>query len=576
MSMCGPHQLIVQLRQSHSYAHDRIDPPAPHCYCCHHTQPLTSAPYTTPEAHMPRHIPLITLTLLLTTLTAHGQLVTVHVSPTGNDAAAGTAAAPLRSVARAMANTAAATATVIDLAPGTHDLGDAPLALRGNVTLRGAGPDATTLRGSLTLNKVTAVAVENLTLAGNAAPDAPPLPVTAIVARDGTDLTLRQLRITGYTQGGIVLERWRRAAIDFCTLVDTTENTYKRDRKTPAKQSTAILIGDVTDTAIRHCTIDTSGAGGRGIGTTKQSWGKTPWADPPTRLIRLEIAHCTITVDQWHAWNVPDTTTHPPQMTIELWHAFSEDVEIHHCKLNNNVSLSADPDGKTPPAQRTVRMHHNRFDLIPTGQNYRYAVEPYVPRFRFDHNLIIHGIYPIATWGKTASFEDMMIHHNIFYGTGDSQALINSLAALPGLTFAHNTVYLTTRQQKPMATFTNPEEKNTNQRIVNNLFLSTVDQAAGIGFTLGVANNGFWRVPPTGKAPKAAVNAIAAEGAIDIPFFAPRPNGPAIDAATVLQDLPVPAAGKAPDLGAIEAGLPLWQVGPQPAAFTAPATRPRP
>lgn len=357
------------------------------------------------------------------------------------------------------------------------------------MTIRGVG-EKTTVIGTIVMADARKVTISDLTLAG-AVEGQPAASARAMDVVDSSDITLTRVRITGYTQGAIRLERVARATIDECVFVRTTTNSYQLDGKTPASQSTAILLGDIEDVRILRTLIDTRVPGGRGIGSCKESWSAdTPWADPPTAMTRLEIGHCTILVDQWHAWNVPGTNTHPPQMTIELWHTAPDSVEIHHNYLNNTVSLSSDRSAGKPLAARTVHMHHNRIELIPTGREYRYAVEPYVSRFEFDHNYVIRGVYPFATWGKQGKWEDQKIHHNVFYATGPAHALMNHLAEMPGLLFAHNTVYLTDRQRTALATFAAGDGRNLNQRVVNNLFISTVEQDQPLGFTLNVDHKG--------------------------------------------------------------------------------------
>lgn len=488
------------------------------------------------------------------------QAGTYYVSAQGRDTGTGRADAPLATIGRALALAAGETETTIVLGPGTIVTGEEPLTLRSGVTLRGAGRDRTTLIATVRLRNTSDIAITDLTLAG-AADDKAERRRLAVDALDGCELRLERLAITRFTHGAIKLERWQKALVEDCVIERATFNTFKQDGKTPAEHTTAILLGDIADVAIRYTNIDTTERGGRGIGSCKETWSKTPWADPPTKMVRLEIAHCDIKVDQWHAWHVPGTTNHPPQMTIELWHAYTEEVVIHHCRLNNNVSLTCDADGKKPVPAKTIRMHQNRFELIPTSQSYRYAVESYVNNFEFERNIVINGVYPLADFNKNGVSRDVRVHRNVFYGT-DTGALINSASQMPGLQFTHNTMVLTTKQKGKMAAFGQGEEKNMGQRVANNLFLSEVEQDKEVGFMVGVERNGFWNLPTAGKDAVTGDFKLVGKEQMPWPYFSLQAGSAAIDKGVVIAALNEQHVGKAPDLGAYEFGGEAWFAGP--------------
>lgn len=517
-----------------------------------------------------------------------------RIAPGGSDTTGdGSVAKPWATLDHALAATAGDASATYRFAAGTYVCGPA-LALRSGSTLVGAGRDATVLIADLrargttafdgyaytTASTIAGIAISDLTLAG-AADDAAARRGRALDARDGTDLVVRNVRCTRYADGAFRLERWKRILIEESELTRTTYNTYLLDGRTPAQQSTAIEVADLEDVVLRWLTIDTREKGGRAIGSAKQRWEDVTDAYnwEPAALVRMEIAHCDLRVDQWHAWDTgAPNYSHPPQIAIELWHCYADSVRIHHNRINNNCSLASaaykrygtfqPPYGN--PAQPvpavTMRLDHNLFDLIPTASTYRYAVETYVPRLRFDHNVVFRGIYPFAAWGA-GDQAGTVIHHNLFYGTGNTSGLIHNPRAMAGLRFVNNTVYAVSTQSTPLVNL--PAGQAADQVVANNLFLSTIDQTHPVGFTTGAQANWSWRFAavgtPVGSGDPllhaAPAGVLTGTAGVDWTRFRLAAGSPGIDAGVAVGDETAEATGAAPDLGAFEAGAP-WFVGP--------------
>jgi hypothetical protein len=545
------------------------------------------------------------------------------IATSGNDTTGdGSPAKPWATLGKAIASTTGDSAATYRLGAGTFTT-TGTTTLRSGMSIIGAGRDSTVLiadlsaRGTyaydtycyLTATTIVGITVSDLTLAG-AADDVATRRSRALAAYDGTDLTLLRLRMIRYQDGALHLERWKRLLVDSCVIEKVTYNTYFQNGLTPATQSTAIEVADLEDAKFLRLTIDTRERGGRAIGTDKQKWLETTdsynWE--PAAMVRVEFAYNSIDTDRFHAWST-GTGAHPPQTNVELWRAYCDTVRLHHNRFNGNLSMTCDtytrygtfqpPYGNPakPVPDLTMEVDHNLFDLIPTGQVYTYAFETYVPKLQFHHNVVFRGIYPFAAWGQ-GDQNDTSIHHNVFYGTGNSTGLFRNQLETPNLRFVNNTVYATNTQTSPMVELTRPRKdangnfildangqktyenyQAPNQIVANNLFLSTVSQTQPVGFTVGCSYNWVWRFAnvgtPVGTGDPSLFSPPPTElltsGGFDWTRMRLAAGSPAIDQGIVVSPETNGYAGSAPDLGAFESGTTPWVVGPQNAPVIQPA-----
>ena len=548
----------------------------------------------------------------------------IRVATTGSDATGtGTAEQPFLTVERALAAVSATPAT-IRLGAGTFAIASATVALPSGIALVGAGRDATTLVGALDIRgtevrdaytfffgaaylakpgarPVRNVAVRDLTLAG-AADDADIAGrrATGILARDGIGLELRNLRLTRFATGAVHIERWTSATI---AGVAIDRSTYNERFVVPgfpdnehADYTTAFLMGDVADILIDGLSIDTRERGGRGIGSVRQRWEETTddynWER--AELVRVTLRNAEVQVDQWHGWTTGSTRV--PQMTVEWWSAYCEDVLVERCRFTNNLSLTADGQARygtvfKPVPARTITLRNNLFDMTPPagspGSVYRYAIETYAQNLVVDRNVFLRGHYPFATWGTgihARSLTGMRVTRNLFLGTGPYTGLLSSQdGTFPDLVFAHNTVVVTGTQYMDLVSNT---ATGAGQVIANNLFWSTVPQTVGIGFAgPGVDRNHILGFPTIGTgvttgAPGLGAGAgtapDAATGRVDWAPWIPQAGSALIDAGKVLAG--ITGVVGAPDIGALERGAAVPWFGPQmaPVITSAPVATPNP
>jgi hypothetical protein len=363
-----------------------------------------------------------------------------------------------------------------------------------------------------------------------------------------------------------------------------------------ADYTTAFLIGDVADVLIDGLSIDTRERGGRGMGTVRQRWEETTddynWER--AELVRLTMRNSEIQVDQWHGWTTGSARV--PQMTVEWWSAYCEDVLVERCRFTNNLSLSADRQARygtvfmLVPA-RTITLRDNLFDMTPPagspGSVYRYAIETYAENLVVDRNVFLRGHYPFATWGTgihARTLPGMRVTRNLFLGTGPYAGLLSSQGGtFPDLVFAHNTVVVTGTQYMDLVA---SAATGAGHVIANNLFWSTVPQTVGIGFAgPGVDRNHILGFPTIGTgvttgAPGLGAGAgtapDAATGRVDWAPWIPQAGSPLIDAGKVLAG--ISGVVGAPDIGAFERGAVVPWFGPQmaPVIIHLPTATPEP
>lgn len=510
----------------------------------------------------------------------------VHVSAKGSDQGGdGSRGNPWATVGRALARTNGA--TIITIGPGTFDMGT--VTVRSDLVMRGAGPTATVLVGTIKAGETKGRPVQRLQLSGFAlkgtlAGDPLKRPMRGIDLLNISDTQIAQVHIEGFKQTGLRIRRVTRTLVDDCVFRKCTFNPKHPDNPYPASEDTfdrkhpevggsegsAVWVGDCRDVVLRRLDIDTREFGGRGIGNTHSPSPDGDFDFTPNTMENLEIGHCTIMVDQWHGWHVKGGSHHPPQFTIELCGWRGDRVRVHHSLFNQGFSMV--PGTKQEDFKPTsMRLDHNRFALIPTGPKaYSYVLETTVPHLEFDHNHVLNGTTSISNFaGSGLVVPGMRIHHNLWEGLS-FKALLHIGSQAPGLHFVNNTVVFTSKQHDwvPViiagddATPGKEVKQGPDQVVMNNLFCSTVDNSGlRLGFSAGMKHNLFWRLKPDGDEAATADPRLVAAAGPEWPRYIPAPGSPAIGAARVLAPYSDGSVGT-PDLGYWEQGTPFWDVGP--------------
>lgn len=155
------------------------------------------------------------------------------------------------------------------------------------------------------------------------------------------------------------------------------------------------------------------------------------------------------------------------------------------------------------------------------------------------------------------------VHHNIVIGGG---AGLQINLPNPGTTYAHNTVI---GAQHGIGFFSVPKDDadGTGIRVANNLFADLKGQdiryyGTGAGKAesyAGSLQDGRIPVPQNPDRQIASSNNL--RGEVDA-SFRPVAGSPALDGGVVVEGLTGEFAGSAPDIGALESGLPMFEYGP--------------
>lgn len=277
----------------------------------------------------------------------------------------------------------------------------------------------------------------------------------------------------------------------------------------------------------------------------------------------IQIYNNRIDVDETGNWQAPGGG-YAPSITIE----FNSNIEgnhvnIHHNWLNNHISIVSWETGQATG----YHIHHNYFDFRKPDtvglSRYAYFVEANEAHFEIDHNIVLGGYYPIASWQDNKINPDHLIHHNVFYApVGGRHFFFRDASGHDGYRFYNNTVIDTGGVKGIFDINGKSGQCNRNTDIRNNIFIST---QAPRGDILGdscsvnglVANNLFYHISPRGT------NAITGNPLLSIANlrFILGSKSPAINTGQVIPGITDNAVGQ-PDLGAFEYGAALWSAGP--------------
>lgn len=504
---------------------------------------------------------------------------TYYVSTSGNDGNDGSQGSPWRTLRYAVTRVAANQGHTINIAAGTY-VESGPFTVPTGVSVNGAGIDRTIIKSASSF-------FFNPAFPGFAT-DKFLMNLNSGNASNGNQ-SLRNFTLDGdgkKLHGGI--------------YVYNRSNVLIEDVKVQYTNFVGIWLWDVSDSALkgvvlRDCSWGSTGwaAGALALGSinrvdidrldVNESTGYGVKALGPgghNKIFNLVIHDSRVSVNPAGKWNDGKA----PNITIELFSVHLQDCEIYNTYIDNHVSLV----NTTLPSQgrRSIRMHHNVFDLVTRSGGGGYGLELSVNDAEIDHNYFFKGKYGIVNWDNAVG--NWEIHHNVFYGIHNyypGETLRSQRSGFHNVKFYNNTIEMEGTETSSVMSCYGGASNNID--IKNNLIVNSntgytwfpnklihLENGASVS-GLQVGNNLLHKLPIGSIAGQYVSNLLVdplinKTGARPTPYYQPTAASPAIDKGV---NVGLPYLGSAPDIGAYEYGTttpPPTNVLPT-VAVTAPA-----
>ena len=478
---------------------------------------------------------------------------TFHVAPGGSDAADGltpeTAFATVEHACDAAAAAEDRGGHVVKLAPGEYPLAraavlksrvalvgadrpwnrDDPDAARFSVLLPGPGwaaaetpgdnaPDQYLLRAE---KHAAGVTVRNVRFRGARAEGEPPVVTGAVHADQAAGLTLEGLTVDRFRLCGFRLLYCENLRVAGCRLTDAALE------KDGPRWGAAVWTAWPKNSVLEDCRIAGARSGGYGI--------KGGGSDG------FRVTRCVV---------------EGPYFSLEHPHENEFGLEIDHCRFDGCISV---PKGgpQTDPAERgharSVHIHHNYLTDSYTVEGPRQYLE-----FAYNH------VHVERTGGRCYTQHGgsvpgpALIHHNVFENVDRACVWMNEGYA-GGIHFFNNTVFAADAGGRSGFLFDSyAADRLDDWRVANNLFAAAwtrpralLPDRNGVPGKIAVGRNLYQNVigAPPGSADGFPANLLTRAGEKPAPFYRPGAGSPAVDAG---EDVGLPFAGAAPDLGAVE------------------------
>lgn len=312
----------------------------------------------------------------------------------------------------------------------------------------------------------------------------------------------------------------------------------------------AFIVGDLDNVEIDKVKINE----GNGYGLKALIFG-----NERGRISNTKIHDCSFKVNPYGVWR----DGQGPNIALELWGTYMSNIEIYNNYFDNNLSLVCEFPDYTG---KTVRVHHNLFDVGTRSENKAYSLELCIDYAEIDNNFFNSGSNAIVNWHDFASQKDWDIHHNVFYGLQQNPShAIRTTAPVSNVKFNNNTIEFTGSTVDciiGLRTGTNRNIEIKNNLIINSNSGSTANKLVSVasGATLQglqVANNLLYRLDAGNVAGSYSNNITGVEPQINAsgnrpnPYYLPKTGSPLIDKGL---NLGYPFSGSAPDIGAYELG----------------------
>ena len=483
-----------------------------------------------------------------------------YVSISGNDGGSGTAASPWRTLRFAVTRVPANQGHTIRISAGTF-VESGQFNVPPGVNVEGAGVDQTIIKAAsnfyfnpgdpgFALDKFLMTLSSSGQTAGNQ--------------------TLRNFTLDGdgkRLHGGI--------------YVKSRSNVNIQSIKVQNTNFCGLWIWDVKSSALRDVRL------------VNCSWGSTGWASGALQLANLEnvtierlnvdentgygikalgsggnritnmkVFDSRISVNPAGKWNNGSA----PNIAFELWEVYLVGCEIYNTYMDNHLSLV---NVQTPATGiKSIRVHHNTFDLLSRAGGHGYGIELSINDAEIDNNWFNGGSYGIANWSP-AYVTNWSIHHNTFNNLSNGypgEIVRSQQTGIHNVKIYNNTVEFS--GTTTMNFLGLHKGQSTNIDIKNNLVVNSntsynwwpnqlIFTEGGASISgLTVSNNFLSNLPIGYSAGSIANNftgdpKISKSGARPNPYFAPVAGSPLIDKGV---NVGFAYQGSAPEIGAHESG----------------------
>jgi hypothetical protein len=503
--------------------------------------------------------------LLCLALLAGSSLATTYcVELTGNDDHDGLEGSPWRTLAKACQAIEADQGHIIRIGEGTFTETEI-LHFKSGVSLIGAGSGKTNILVNHRFSLTDAVS--------NANPHVHTFPGHFVIQMNGSNQVVKGFSLDGQnkTCHGGIFAPWTRDVIfedlhisnfRYCGLwvIDANEtilrfsrfknNTYGNPKPSGegGGDSGAIQYHRGKNLVIHDNHIEETGNLGPDKGGYAMKAQDRNYSVSDSNILEgLRIYNNTLIVPTHGAWE----NGMAPAISAEFLAMALKDCEIHHNIINNHISLAV-----SASFGKGIRIHHNFFNL--GWGRYAYGVEAMMDNVEIDHNHFYGGIYPIAVWGKHP--KNHHLHHNIFEGACAgpfvNRELLQYKAPVENLRFIHNTIIDNGGIGRIFAL-----HESSSYEARNNLIYRTLEPKDIWGTAIGgeISHNFFGNTTPHGKKPITGDAAITlAEGRpLRPPYYTIADKSPILGQGASIPPLPDGSAALAPDLGAIQNGVPF-------------------
>lgn len=280
------------------------------------------------------------------------------------------------------------------------------------------------------------------------------------------------------------------------------------------------------------------------------------------RITNMKVFDSRISVNPAGKWNNGSA----PNIAFELWEVYLVGCEIYNTYMDNHLSLV---NVQTPATGiRSIRVHHNTFDLLSRAGGHGYGIELSINDAEIDNNWFNGGSYGIANWSP-AYVTNWSIHHNTFNNLSNGypgEIVRSQQTGIHNVKIYNNTVEFS--GTTTMNFLGLHKGQSTNIDIKNNLVVNSntsynwwpnklIFTEGGASISGLAVSNNFLSNLPIGYSAGSIVNnftgdpKISKSGARPNPYFVPASGSPLIDKGV---NVGFAFQGSAPEIGAHESG----------------------
>ena len=544
--------------------------------------------------HGKKRVSNFTLIAIITLAGRYLQAATYYVATNGNDSAAGTLAAPWKTLSHAC-STASAAGSVIQLGAGTFWETSQSHPASG-VTIAGQGVDQTIVSGSASMANASGSygsfgwtetcamivlsqqargnTISNLTLDGNHRALQAGVALTRLAtaawnnySQDATNIVIHDVNFQNFTCMGLWLEEVQNAQVYNCNFTECATDD-------PSTVLGALNLGGVRDSQIYNCNVTNL--------TTASGYGIKLFDRPVQNTVMYDI---NVVVKPGSIWSGGGTRSgtgyagnalgNCPNFAMEAAHEVLINVEMYNLTLINGAfSIVLDPNSAhngTPyyGTGYALRFHDSRIQ-----SDYGWLIELSGSAIKLDHDyfasLMAGGAYVSFAnyFNSRVVFRDLVLHHNVIAGVGNH--VFSSSAGLTNFQFCNNTVvYAANGSAAPSALSLKSGSSYNHLNFINNIFyrggaVGSGSLLSGAGTTapgLVYSNNCNFNVPFANPGGGAAYGGnitvdpglTLGAAAKPLPYYQPlSPSSPVVDAGQVISGITTNYFGAAPDIGAYE------------------------